>query len=91
MVLLLLLVLLLVLVLLVRVLLVPVSSLRGLLDGLDLAPDLLGGQAVQPALPCDHQDGEQERQNQHHGLKPPEEVLLHDSRAAAGGEVREAE
>lgn len=75
--------------LLVRVLLVPV--LRGLLDGLDLAPDLLGGQAVQPALPCDHQDGEQQRQNQHHGLKPPEEVLLHDSRAAAGEGVRETE
>lgn len=88
---LLLLVLLLVLVLLVWVLLVPVPSLSGLLDGLDLAPDLLGGQAVQPALPCDHQDGEQQRQNQHHGLKLPEEVLLHDSRAAAGGGVREAE
>lgn len=88
---LLLLVLLLVQVLLVLVLLVPVLSLGGLLDGLDLAPDLLGGQAVQPALPCDHQDGEQQRQNQHYSLKPPEEVLLHDSRAAAGGGVREAE
>lgn len=72
------------------VLLVPVQSLCGLLDGLDLAPDLLGGQAVQPALPCDHQDSKQQRQNQDHSLEPPEEVLLHDGRAAAGGGVREA-
>lgn len=67
------------------------EPLRGFLDGLNLAPDLLGGQAVQPALPCDHQDGEQQRQDQDHGLEPPKEVLLHDGGAAAGGGVREAD
>lgn len=74
--------------LLVLVLLVLVRSLCGLLDGLDLAPDLLRSQAVQPALPCDHQDGKQKCQNQDHGLEPPEEVLLHEGRAAAGAESK---
>lgn len=33
----------------------------GVLDGLDLAADLLGGEAVEPALPDDHEYGEERR------------------------------
>lgn len=55
-----------------------------LLDGLDLSADLLRGEAIQPALADDHQDGEDDRQSQHGRLKLPEEMLLHQGGATAG-------
>lgn len=55
----------------------------GVLDGLDLTPDLFGGEAVEPALTDDNQDGKQNRQTQHGCLELPEEMFLHESRSTA--------
>lgn len=57
----------------------------GVLDGLDLAADLLGGKAVEPALTDDHQDAKESRQSQHGRLELPEEMFLHHSGATARG------
>lgn len=53
------------------------------LDGLNLAADLLGGEAIEPALTDDHHDGKHRRQSQHGRLKLPEEMFLHHRRATA--------
>lgn len=58
--------------------------MSGLLDGLDLAADLLGGEPVQPALTEDHHDAEEKRQTQHGRLKLPEAMFFHHSGATAG-------
>lgn len=55
------------------------------LDGLYLPADLLRGEAVQRALPSNHQEGEERRQAQHGAFKLPEQVLLHQAGAAARG------
>lgn len=66
----------------------PVQSLcswHAILDGLDLPTDLLRGEAVEPALPGDYQDSEEQRQSQHGRLELPEEMFLDHSGATAVG------
>lgn len=61
----------------------PGPGVSVVLDGLNLAADLLRGEAVEPALTNDHQDAEERRQSQHGCLKLPEEMFLHHCRATA--------
>lgn len=56
------------------------------LDGLDLATNLLRGEAIEPALSDNHEDGKQCCQSQHGRFELPEAVFLHHSRATAGGQ-----
>ncbi len=62
----------------------PSPGVSVVLDGLNLAADLLRGKAVEPALTDNHQDAEESRQSQHGRLKLPEEMFLHHCRATAG-------
>lgn len=59
------------------------SSCPGILDGLNLATDLLRGKAVKSSLADDNEDGEESCQSQHGRLKLPEQMFFHENRAAA--------
>lgn len=59
------------------------SSGPGILDGLNLATDLLRGKAVKSSLTDDNEDSEEGCQGQHGRLKLPEQMFFHENRAAA--------
>lgn len=65
------------------------SSCPGILDGLNLATDLLRGKAVKSSLADDNEDGEEGCQSQHGRLKLPEQMFFHENRAAAEQEEEE--